>query len=211
MTADPIDVRGGLDALLADRNSAEARALYLRLARYIDGRVGRLAHSRYGDVLAVADRDEAVGEVLLELMNGALAGFRGESLGELLSYVRRITDRCVWRAAHRRIRERDTLDSEVGDLVADWHARVPSPDALVRMVPECPLSDEDEAYLRKLLAAGSRAELARQAGVSRAAVTQRVQRIKKRIARLPEREQSAAEAWMRHAAREAEATRLPDA
>ncbi len=210
MLADPIDVRGGLDALLADRNAAEARALYLRLARYIDGRVGRLAQSRYGDVLAVADRDEAVGEVLLELMNGALAGFRGESLGELLSYVRRITDRCVWRAAHRRIRERDALDGEVGEIVAEWHARVPSPDALVHMVPECPLAEEDEAYLRQLLAAGSRAELARQAGVSRAAVTQRVQRIKTRIARLPEREQSAAEAWMRHAAREAEGIRPPD-
>jgi hypothetical protein len=203
----PEDVRPGLEALLADRNSEEARALFLRLAGYIDGRVGRVVAGRYRDLLGNADQEEVTGEVLFELMNGALAGFRGGSLGELLSYVRRISDRCVWRAAQRRIRERNLLDGEHAETVAAWHGDVPSPDGLVHFVPECPLSEEDEAYLRTLLAAGSRAEMARQANVSRAAVTQRVQRIRRRISALPAREQSAAEAWMRHAAREAEASR----
>lgn len=203
----PEDVRPGLEALMADRNSEEARALFLRLAGYIDGRVGRIASGRYRDLLGNADREEITGEVLFELMNGALAGFRGGSLGELLSYVRRISDRCVWRAAHRRIRERNLLDGEHAATVASWNAEIPSPDALVRFVPACPLAPEDERYLRRLLAAGSRAEMARRANVSRAAVTQRVQRIRRRISALPSRDQSAAEAWMREAAREAEASR----
>lgn len=207
MAPHPEDVRPGLEALLADRNSEEARALFLRLAGYIEGRVGRVTGGRYRDLLGNADQEEVTGEVLFELMNGALAGFRGGCLGELLAYVRRITDRCVWRAAQRRIRERNALDGELADTVAAWNAEMPSPDALVRFVPACPLSTEDETYLRQLLAAGSRAEMARQANVSRAAVTQRVQRIRRRISALPAREQSAAEAWMRQAAREAEAQR----
>lgn len=206
----PDDVRPGLEALLADRRSEEARALFGRLAGYIDGRVARVVATRYRDLLGNADQEEITGEVLFELMSGALAAFRGGCLGELLSYVRRISDRCVWRAAHRRIRERDLLDGEHAETVAAWNADLPSPDALVRFVPACPLSPEDEGYLSQLLAAGSRAEMARQANVSRAAVTQRVQRIRRRISALPDPEQAAAEAWMRHAAREAEAARGPE-
>jgi DNA-directed RNA polymerase specialized sigma24 family protein len=208
MLPSPEDVRPGLEALLADRHSEEARALFLRLARYIDGRVTRIACSRYGDVLSAPDREEITGEVLLELMNGALVNFRGHALGELLAFVRCITDRCCWRAARRRLRERDALNGEIGEEVATWTATMPAPDALIQFVPDCPLDPEDEDYLLQLLAAGSRAELARHAGVSRAAVTQRVQRIKNRIGKLTTRQQSAAEAWMRHKALEAEASRL---
>ena len=63
-------------------------------------------------------------------------------------------------------------------------------------VAESPLSEADQAYLRQLLAAGSKAELARRAGVSRAAVTQRVQRIRRRVAELAPRERSSHEVWL---------------
>ncbi len=190
-------VREPLAALLADRRCPEARALYLTLARYIDRRSSLIVRGRYPDLLVAADIEELVGEVLLELMGGALASFRGESLPELLGFVKRVTDRTCWRRARRRIRERDALSGEVGDVVRGWNAELASPDAGRPPLPPCPLDAKDEAWLLELLQAGSRSEHARRQGVSRAAVTQRVQRIKARIAALDERGQGAAEDWMR--------------
>lgn len=194
------DIRGAVDALLADRRSVEARALYLTLARYIDHRVSRVARSRYPDLLPRPLQEELIGEVLLELMSGALAGFRGQRLPELLAYVRRICDRVSWRAAQRRIRERDTLEGEAAETVRAWSATPARPDAGVRMEPVSPLDEKDATYLLALLEAGSRSEHARREGVSRAAVTQRVQRIRRRISEMSEREQASAEAWMRRQA-----------
>ena len=67
-----------------------------------------------------------MGEVLFELMSGALAGFRGHTLGELTAYVRCICDRMLWRAAQKQIRERDTLSETGGmaDVVREWNGRV---------------------------------------------------------------------------------------
>ena len=201
------DVRGAIDALLADRHSEEARALYLTLARYIDRRVTGMVRYRYADLLHRAAQEELVGEVLLELMSGSLANFRGQSLPELLAFVRRICERTCWRAAQKRIRERDTLDGPAAEDVRSWNARSVAPDEVVRMVPESPFDAADEAYLLELLDAGSRSEHARRSGVSRAAVTQRVQRIRQRIGAMSAERQEAAEGWLRNQATLAEGRR----
>lgn len=204
------DVRAAVTGLLADRSSVEARALYLTLARYIDGRVSRVCRARYADLLHRARQEELVGEVLLELMSGSLSGFRGQSLPELLAYVRRICDRVTWRAARRIIRERDALQGEAGDVVRGWNATSPDPEGAARMAAASPFDDKDEAYLLALLEAGSRSEHARREGVSRAAVTQRVQRIRRRISEMSGLDRSAAEAWMRQRADEVSARRPPE-
>ncbi len=207
---DRADVRGAVSGLLADRSSAEARALYLTLAKYIDRRVSRVSRARYADLLPRARQEELVGEVLLELMRGSLVGFRGQSLPELLGYVRRICDRVCWRAARRVIRERDALEGEAGDVVRGWNAAAPDPEAAARMSPDSPFDDTDQAYLLALLEAGSRSEHARREGVSRAAVTQRLQRIRRRISQMSRLDRAAAEAWMRERADEAARRRPRD-
>ena len=200
-------LRAALDALLADRHGPDARALFIHLAGYSERRVRHSIRSRYADLLTSADCEELVGDVLFELMSGALATFRGDTIGQLMAFVRCICDRVVWRCARKRIRERETLHESgpVAQLVRSWNGSVPSPDAHVQLPQTSPLRADDSAYLLRLLRAGSRAELARVEGVSRAAVTQRVQRIQRRIAELSESEQEAAEAWFtweasRHAA-----------
>lgn len=194
----PTDVRAALDALLADRHGPEARALFIHLAEYSNARLQRVVRTRYADLLPEAQREELVGEVLYELMSGALATFRGHSLGELTAFVKRICDRQAWRAARKRIRERDALSERglAADVVRGWSGHVPGPADEVRLVSGNPLDPIDASYLRQLLEAGSRAELARAQGVSRAAVTQRIQRIKRRISELSQADQAAAEAWL---------------
>ena len=189
-------IRPALEQLLSNRHTVEARGLYTTLARYAHRRVENISRRRYSDVLAAPDREELVAEVLYQLMSGALARFQGHSTGELLAFVRTISDRHVNHAAHRRIRERDTLAGEVGDTVREWIGREPSPEDSIRLVPECPLSDEDAEYLKALFRSGSRADLARHRGISRAAVTQRLSRIKLRIDNLPKRQRSDAQVWI---------------
>lgn len=206
---EPDSVQHQVERLLADRQGPEARALFVHLAGVVDRRLSRRHRDRYGDLLTEAQREELVGDVLFELMNGALATFRGDTTGELVSFVNCIADRKLWRAAQRRIRERDFLDDEThgAAVVREWSGTLPGPSKHVRFEPACPLPDADRDYLCQLLAAGSRADLARATGVSRAAVTQRVQRIKRRISQMSAREQAAAEAWMRREAERVEASR----
>lgn len=187
-----------LRQLLSNRRSAEARALYLQIAQYTGSRVARLTRSRYADLLSDAEQEEVVGEVLYQLMSGTLAQFRGQSLGELLAFVRTITDRCLWRTAQRRIRERDALTGEVGEIVREWTATTTRPDQAIVAIPKTPLNEKDAAYLLGLFQAGSQANYARSCGVSRAAVTQRVQRIRRRIESMSEAEQATTEAWLRN-------------
>jgi hypothetical protein len=189
--------------LLSDRQSDQARDLFVHLAEYTDRRLLRLVRVRYANLLTEAQREELVGEVLYELMSGALASFRGQSIGELTAYVRCICDRMLWRTAQKQIRERDTLAESgvMADVVRAWNGDIPGPSDNLHMQSTNPLDATDSGYLLRLLEAGSRAEFARSEGVSRAAVTQRVQRIKRRISELSTGEQDAAEAWF---AREAE-------
>lgn len=194
--AELTSIRPALEELLSNRHTIEARGLYTTLARYAHRRVERTARRRYNDVLSAPDREELVAEVLYQLMSGALARFQGHSTGELLAFVRTISDRHVNHAAHRRIRERDTLAGEMGDTVRGWVGKEPTPEESIRLVPDCPLSKDDEDYLIALFRSGSRADLARDRGISRAAVTQRLTRIKSRIDSLPHTGKSDAEVWI---------------
>ncbi|MCB9780041.1 MAG: hypothetical protein H6742_15860 [Alphaproteobacteria bacterium] len=195
------DLRRGIRLLLADRHAPEAREMYLRIAKYVHQRVQRRCTGRYAGVLGSAEQEELVGEVLYQLIGGALARFQGETVASLLAFVRTVTDRTVGHAARARIRERDTLDSDAAREIEDWSAELPSPERCVHVVPDSPFDDKDEQYLEELFAAGTKAELARTQGVSRAAVTQRVQRIRTRIERMEPHEQQRAEAWLEHLAR----------
>ncbi len=124
-------------------------------------------------------------------------------MGELFAFVRTISDRGAWRSVRRRGRDRALRGSlRVADA-ASWTSIPPGPDRYLQIVPDSPLHERDQAYLHQLLEAGSKAELARRVGVSRAAVTQRVQRIRARIDELAGMERMAHEAWMLHAARRA--------
>lgn len=195
-----VDVRKQLRFLLADRRSTEARELFTLLSRYAAKRVA--AVSRHcGGALAPSEREEVVSDVLLQLLQGSLASFRGSTVPELLGFVRTITDRTTWRVIRRRDRERNVLAANAIELTEDWTARLPAPDYGTEPIADSPLSPDDQAYLIRLLKAGSKAELARRAGVSRAAVTQRVQRIRSRVADLTDDAQMRHEVWLNQAAR----------
>lgn len=207
---DGMDVRRSIRLLLADRHAPEARQLYLGLARYVHGRVQRRCGGRYAGVLGSAEQEELVAEVLYQLMSGALARFEGDTVPSLLAFVRTVTDRTVGHAARARIRERDTLEGEGAAEIEAWSGSLEHQDGAVHLVPRSPFTGEDRAYLEALFAAGSKAELARLHGVSRAAVTQRVQRIRARIDRMQRDEQQRAEAWLEHLARRAERGELAE-
>jgi DNA-directed RNA polymerase specialized sigma24 family protein len=182
-------------ALLCDRHSPETAALFQVLSRFAHRRVvsvGRACHAQ----LSATEEEELVGDVLLTLLQGALAGFRGDTIPELYAFVRTITDRTTWRFIRRRDRTRRAAAEAARDAPEWWVARTPAPDQAFEHVVDSPLGAVDRAYLVELLRAGSKAELARAAGVSRAAVTQRVQRILQRVAALSMVERMAHEVWL---------------
>jgi len=190
-----------LRLLIADRHSPQAAAFFQLLMSYVHRRT--VSVSRHcGNALTHSEQEEVVADVLLQLMQSALPSFRGHTVPELYAFVRTIADRTTWRVIRRKEREVDTLQGEGAEVVEGWMSSLPSPDARAERVPDSPLSDKDQRYLRDLLCAGSKAELARRAGVSRAAVTQRVQRIKLRVADLGHQERMAHEVWMKRTARE---------
>jgi len=200
------NIREPLEQLLSDRGSAEARALYTTLARYIHRRIVRLCSGRYSGLFGTFEHEELVGEVLLHCMNGALCRFQGQTIPELLAFVRTLTDRTVGHSARRRIRERDTLEGDARQVVAGWNGTTLAPDQGVQLARGHSLSQQDADYLQELFSAGSQARLARRTGVSRAAVTQRIQRIRARIRALGPDQQLEVEVWARnhayaHAAR----------
>jgi DNA-directed RNA polymerase specialized sigma24 family protein len=191
-----------LRLVLADRTSPEAAAFFQLLMAYVHKRT--IAVSRHcGNALTDSEQEEVVADVLLQLMQGSLAAFRGQSVPELYGFVRTIADRTTWRVIRRKERELRALEGEGADAVEGWQGTMPRPDADAERVAESPLSEADQDYLVQLLVAGSKAELARRAGVSRAAVTQRVQRIRARIAELAPKERSSHEVWLERAARDA--------
>lgn len=191
-----------LQDLLADRHTPESKALFELLLKYVNRRVRSAAWRCCRGTFGESQLDEIVSDVLMQLMTGSLASFRGETIGELLAFVRTVSDRSLWRAARKVHRERDALQEEDSSIRA-WNADIANPDDMVHLVPDAPLSDEDQEYLRGLLSAGSKVAWAREQGVSRAAVTQRVKRIQNRIAKLSLGDQMAVDAWLHHAAHEA--------
>lgn len=199
--------------ILADRHSPEAAALFRTLLGFSERRVRHLAATRCRGLLTDADQEEVIGEVLFQLMEGALGRFRGETEGELFAFVRTMCDRTATRRAQRRLRERQTLDDFRERDESPWQRdHLPAPDAHVDFEADSPLDEADRGYLRELLAAGSKAELARRQGVSRAAVTQRLHRIHARLGSLPPVQRHAHEAWMQRVAGEVleEAVGPPD-
>lgn len=195
--------RDELSLLLADRHSPEARAFFAWLLRYVERRVTAVGSRLYPDLIQPSELEEITAEVMIQLVGGSLARFRGESTNELVAYVRVVSDRAVCHKVRRRLLERRTLENRGAELATAWAGRVDDASDVVRHVPDCPLQTADMDYLNALLRAGSKGELARRQGVSRAAVTQRVQRIQARIEALNPRERAAAEAWLEHAARQA--------
>ncbi|NOY24533.1 MAG: hypothetical protein GXP62_01535 [Oligoflexia bacterium] len=195
-----VDVRHSVRLLLSDRHAPEARALFLLLARYIHGRVGRRCAGRYYGIMGSAEQEDLVADVLTMLISGALARFEGHTVASLLTFVRTMTDRTVGHAARARIRERDALNGDAATDVEHWSSRELRPDQVLRFVVESPFSDADCAYLTDLFRAGTKAEYARTHGVSRAAVTQRVQRIRARVAHMADQDQALAHSWLEHLA-----------
>ena len=197
-----MEFRAQLEAVLCDRHSPEATALFETLLAYDHKRVRNIACRHVGQ-LSEGDIEELCGEVLLQLMSGGLARFRGSSLPELLAFCRTMCDRICWRHLDRRRKEQAMLRDAAGTHMDRFTALPSRPDEHLEIIVDSPLSETDQQYLRDLLAAGSKAELARRAGVSRAAVTQRIQRIRARIDALSAQDLGAHEVWMRQAARTA--------
>lgn len=196
------DVRRQLRLLLANRHAPESAALFQTLLKYIHRRVQNVNRT-CGNPLSHSQQEEVCAEVLLQLIQGSLASFRGKTLPELYGFVRTIADRTTWRVVRRHERERNALGGVGNEAMDRWTATVERPDANIELTPDSPLSATDQAYLLSLLEAGTKAELSRRAGVSRAAVTQRVQRIRARIDELDPHQRMAHEVWLAHAARRA--------
>lgn len=199
----PAPLHLDLRRILADRHAPEATALFQRLLAFVERRVAHLAHTRCRGLLTDADREEVLGEVLFQLIEGALARFRGDTLPELLAFVRTMTDRLTVRRAQRRLRERETAhDLEVAPS-AHWTPTAAKAPDDVELDVASPLGREDQRYLTELIQAGSKAELARTRSVSRAAVTQRVNRILERVDALGPVERAAHDVWLEQVASEA--------
>ena len=195
------DLQQQLRSLLTDRHTPETRAFFEKILTYADRRGHRVRRTCYGDLLTVDEVDEAVAEVLRRLITGALARFRGETMNELFAFVRTITDRVVWRAAQKKLRERDVLKGRGGEEALDWHKSSSAFVETVEVVSDVQLSETDREFLTALVEAESKVAYARTHNVSRAAVTQRVQRIRKRIAQLEPKQQRAVDAWLHMEAR----------
>lgn len=200
MTALHVTIRRAL----ANRHSPEAAEIFKNLLGFVERRVGYLARTRCRGLIEDADLEEVIGEVLYQLMEGGLGRFRGETIGELNAYVRTIADRTTLRRAQRRLRERDTVADLAVEDDTNWQPTAEArPDDAVDWEPNSPLDVDDQAYLADLIYAGSKAELARRRGVSRAAVTQRVSRILTRVDALGDKDRSAHDAWMHRVANNA--------
>ena len=130
------------------------------------------------------------------LLLDALFKFRGQHIGALISFVRTITDRHIWHTAQRRIREKKQHAEHMAAVIHDAPSTSPDPEATLIAIPSCPLDSTDTNYLPGLIRAGSQANYARQQSVSRAAVTQRLKRIRARVHRLTPAEQHAVRHWI---------------
>ncbi|MGC6493164.1 MAG: hypothetical protein ACON5B_10040 [Myxococcota bacterium] len=169
-------------------------------------RINAVARHRCADLLVPRDTEELLADVMLTLMKGALARFNGNSTAELHAFVRTICDRSVFALARRRIRERDTVDLLKQNAKAFERSHRTAAQPRVEFALESPLPLSDQRYLQDLLRAGSKANLAKHRGCSRAAVTQKVGRILARLDPMTEHERLAHDAWLR---REAAKAALP--
>lgn len=193
-----------LRALLVDRNRPEAQAFFLALMQYVDHKATALWSRRWSDVLDVSEREEVVGQVMVELLSGALARFEGETLGQLYAYVRTITERSLLASARNRLKARQLAIHPELRQAERWGTAASAPDAFTEDISDNPLSPQEQGYLIGLLQAGGQAEYARQQGVTRAAVTLRLQRIRQRVEAMQVHEQHAVHAWCERVAEQVE-------
>jgi hypothetical protein len=189
--------------LTINRHTPEALELYTLIMRYSHKRILYVTKSIGSDRITGAEIEDLVSEVMLQLINGSLVQFRGQTVPELIAFVRTVTDRRIWRNRTKRIKNQEMLKRVRTDAEDTLGTKHVAPDAMVEFEPETRLSEEDERYLIALLRAGSKAEYARQQQLSRAAVTQRVKRIIKRIEALTQADQLAVESWLHRMARSA--------
>ena len=84
------DFRDMLGRVLANRHSPEAGAFYRTLLEYIHRRVSMRARMRWRGLLTDSEVEEIVADVLLALMTRSLSSFHGDSMPELIGYVRTI-------------------------------------------------------------------------------------------------------------------------
>ena len=203
------DVQQQIRHLLVHRHSAEALELYTLVMKYAYRRVVHVTSGSTAYKLTKAEVEDLVSEVMLQLINGSLAQFRGNTIPELLGFVRTVTDRRVWRDRTKRIKSHEMMRSLKAETERHPnHSRI-ALDTVYEFDVDTPLSQEDQAYLAGLIEAGSKAEYARRNSLSRAAVTQRVKRIVNRIELFTENEQMAVQSWMQKVARTALASEMP--
>lgn len=188
--------------LLADRRAPESQRFLLEILSFVERRARYRWRARYQDLLSEGEVEEVMAEVSTELVLNGLHRFRGETPGELWAFVRTATDRTVARRAARRVTERAALEHETSDWVRMVGSVTPPPDHIGEYTLQVALCDRDQRWLVELLSAGSQVALSRAHGVSRAAVSQRLQRLQARIASLPRRDREAVQAWLRHQARQ---------
>ncbi|MCB9664341.1 MAG: hypothetical protein H6732_09520, partial [Alphaproteobacteria bacterium] len=137
-----------LRRVLADRRSPEATSIYRTLLAFAERRIATLARGRCRGLLAEADREEVLGEVLFQLTEGALGRFRGETMAELLAFVRTMCDRTAVRRAQRRLRERQTVEDLAAEGTEVWRPScLPRPDEGVEIEALSPLDEADRVYL----------------------------------------------------------------
>lgn len=172
-------------------------ALYRKLLEYVHKRMRAVAATRCRNLFTDSELEEVVADVMVCMMTKALANFRGHCMPELIAYVRTVSDRTLYRVAEGRARERRHVVHMEYEVTG-----APGPESRIELVADSPLNAEDQRYLVGLIDAGSKAEHARRLGVSRAAVTQRIVRIKNRIETLPPMKRSAHEVWMAQRARD---------
>jgi hypothetical protein len=201
MDSDMSDIQKHIRHLMINRHSPEAIELYTMLMRYIYKRVFYITKTCGSDRMSTAEVEDLVSEVMLQLINGSLAQFRGQSVPELIGFVRTVTDRRIWRTRTRRIQNQEMLKRLRSQKPDFLMSTLEAPDAVVEFDSETLLSEEDERYLEALIRAGSKAEYARQLDKSRAAITQRVKRIVGRIEALASADQLAVDSWLQRVAR----------
>ena len=122
--------------------------------KYAHRRVIHVTSGSTADRMTAAEVEDLVSDVMLQLINGSLAQFRGDSIPELLGFIRTVTDRRVWRDRTKRIKSHEMMRS----LKAE-RERHPKHTPMVQeerydFDADTPLSDEDQTYLTGLIEAG---------------------------------------------------------
>ena len=176
------------DALLdAVHERADRAVLRAAVGKWGLKEVRSAWRSRYVDLLTAEEVEELSGDVLSELLWRSLQRFRGTTGNELYVYVRTMCRRAVGRAARRKILDRESIRTMVGEAPPDrppllGRPAVPPPVRLRNELGELPISPSDQEYLAALLGVGGKlSALAEQRGVTRSSVTKMVQRILGRL------------------------------